>query len=280
MPLERPRTTILRANSQIYFEGSDILYPELAVDDIAKRSQKVWRHNPLHGIGKEGPKCSRIYSTCPMDDLMDPHVFARFKKIGLQLRFDFTDRFIKGKAVPNLSIDSSFNVDSDETRVRFYQFISQTRILRDLTTALSNSSEISLLNIILALAVSPDFESTYNLEDDSYNEEALARDMVYFNTADTRAAEIVLDRSFMDPLTELINVESSEHFMPRSLYHDQFGGWQQMKDEYEEVMLDLQVDISLRLSLKNGGDVLLSEDDENASPPSNDERDSSLSDAE
>lgn len=93
---------ILRANRQIYSEASSLLYTELNMHlqpgdvlcmkigkDIVKASERLWRHNPLQGIGSTNPSGQTAYATPELNGVMEPHVLARFKKTTFELDFNW-----------------------------------------------------------------------------------------------------------------------------------------------------------------------------------------------
>lgn len=214
-------------------------------DDIVKPSQKVWRHNPLDGVGVEGPNGIRTYSTQAMDGLMEPHVFARFKKIELQVEFNLFRRFVNNRPIPRLSMDAAYNVTPDVCN-RFSSFIQKTRALRDVSTVLSNSLKVSLLRIILDIDADPNFDFHY--EPDENPREAAEHRMAYYSAADTRASEIFLESGVLNPLEKLSNIAVAD-----IEYHDYFGCPGQMKQKYERIMVVLKAAIESRASLKDQG---------------------------
>lgn len=160
-------------------ESSAILYSELAIilrpgdivclrtpwDDIARPSENIWRHNPVDGIGEEGPIGSRTYSTPVMGGLMDPHVFARFKRIELQLCFDLKIES-SCRTMPELFVDSNYEIPFDQC-ARLSSFIKETHILQDLSTVLANSPEVSSLRTILSIETHPGFNPGQELPEHS-----------------------------------------------------------------------------------------------------------------
>ncbi|KAF4630165.1 hypothetical protein G7Y89_g7981 [Cudoniella acicularis] len=95
--LEQRHLSILRINRQIYSETSSLLYSELRLlvkpgdifclrpdGDLCRPSKKVWRHNPLYGIGHKSVNGDQIYNTPKMDGLLEPHVFTRFQNVEIQ----------------------------------------------------------------------------------------------------------------------------------------------------------------------------------------------------
>ncbi len=78
---------ISRTSRQVYIEASYTLHSELTVrieprDIISgKISQTIWRHDPCHGRGAVDKNGKYIYNTPELDGRLEPHVFARLRKI-------------------------------------------------------------------------------------------------------------------------------------------------------------------------------------------------------
>lgn len=104
--VEHPRihSQILRVNHQVYQESSSVLYSEatfvLDPEDILCLSKtkvrpygaapfehfdpplnKLWRYDPRKGVGCRNRKGDIVYKTPKSEGVLDPHVFARFRKI-------------------------------------------------------------------------------------------------------------------------------------------------------------------------------------------------------
>jgi hypothetical protein len=237
------QTAILRANRQIYSEASHILYSEVKIilypgdlvclranaEDIAQPSQNIWRHNPLNGIGKSGPHNEGIYTTPEMDGLMDPHVFARFKRVNLELRFEFDpDECPRFRP---LGIDSEMKIERKEC-IRFQNFLRRTNVLRDFKQVISNSPVVDHLGIRLSIFACPAYNE--DLEDD-----AGSLPEVYFRETDTRAAEMFIESGVMDPLRSLTNIDL--------VTVQAVGSWdsepQTLKPKYEQLLRELEDDI-------------------------------------
>lgn len=158
---------------------------------------------------------------------MEPHVFARFKRIELRLDFDFENDEVP--PAPQLGIGSQHNIDVDDC-LQFSLFIRRTKVFRDFATVISNSSGLSVLRIALKINGSPNFDMDF--DDDS--NDALESEAVYFEFADKRAKELFLQSGVMDPLRCLCNVQTA------IIEFDRYDG---MSKEYEDIMRNLAVDI-------------------------------------
>ena len=76
-------------------EPGDIFYLQRRqLKGMGKAKKKVWRHNPLHGIGHRDEHGQLTYNTPEMDGLMDSHVFARFQQVLFIADFRFTAEII------------------------------------------------------------------------------------------------------------------------------------------------------------------------------------------
>ena len=113
---------LLRANKQIYSETYPLLYSELKIvlspgavlnqvmhpDPLAKSTGGIWRHDPAMGIGFKDISGHICYESECMDGDMEPHIFARFKKIVFNADFPideygeppalYVDKNLRGKS--------------------------------------------------------------------------------------------------------------------------------------------------------------------------------------
>lgn len=119
---------ILRANRQKNEEAASVLCSELTImlfsgyvlglennaADLLifkKPIEGIWRHDPLRRTGYTRTNGSQFYCMPEIDGSMEPHVFARFKKIGLHI----TVRLLDG---PALLMSEDFNFEpADEAHL-------------------------------------------------------------------------------------------------------------------------------------------------------------------
>lgn len=97
---------VLSTNRQIHEEAASVLYSELTIvlysgtvydaeENIGDLSlfrtpiERIWRHDPHHGTGYTRADGSYFYHTPEMDGSLEPHVFARFKKIEWDITVSF-----------------------------------------------------------------------------------------------------------------------------------------------------------------------------------------------
>jgi hypothetical protein len=236
-------TAILCTNRQLYAEASHLMYSEVKIvlypedlvclradsKDIAPPSRKIWRHNPLDGVGRLGPHNERIYATPEMDGLMEPHIFARFQKVNFELNFEFEPDHCP--MYRPLGINSEMKIERKE-RIRFQNFLRRTNILRDFKEVISNSYLVEFLRINLRIFALP--AGNEDLEDD----DGMLLD-VYFKECGTRAVEMVIDSGIMDPLRSLTNVIFVQV--------QNIGAWdvepQTLDPKYEQLLRELEDDI-------------------------------------
>ena len=212
---------ILRTNRAIYFEAAPLLYTRttinletsdivclpdgLGVHDFIPGRPKVWRHNPLPGKVYRDTKGIQVYASEELDGDMEPHIFARFQRLTIDIWFDFEHGYVE----PPLSIDrSGLFADGDE--VRFGATIRQSNVIRDLVSLLSNSPVINHLDVHLWFEMAAGYESG----PEPLTEEAEAlqdeEDFRLIDATDDRAAEIFLDNNMLAPLEALSNVKTFE----------------------------------------------------------------------
>ena len=117
---------MLRTSRQIYIEVSYALHSELTVRIVprdiifAKNSQTIQRHNSCHRRGAVDKNAKYVYNTSELDGRLEPHVFARLRRI----HYDALLRFPNAPIVSlkeDLSIEPQFQ--------RYYTgYISQTKV--------------------------------------------------------------------------------------------------------------------------------------------------------
>ena len=219
----------MQTSRGIHSEAASILYSELALilrpGDIlclqtppinygGKSPHNTWRHNPLHGGGLSQEDCQKVYQTSKMDGIMEPHIFAQFRKIifHVDLHFNFHEAFLRIKE--DLSIEPA-----DE--MRFIKFLQQSTLFKDFVKVLSISPVVDRLSVYLCVEVVASFDILNHLNDPSDERENMLE-----GAANERAVEILLDCGTLSPLRELSNVKSFKlgfHMLDRNneLYQPQ-----------------------------------------------------------
>jgi hypothetical protein len=234
---QRRYPSILRANRQIYRESSTLLYSEATFtidpDDILclSKSKKdlhtpffpntfepyipsniIWRYDPRKGVGFKNRKGDTIYKSPKLEGILDPHVFARFRKI----KFDcYLDQ-------DQLAAESSIWIDDttltlNQSHVAEYQkAIERLPIYKGLVKILSHSQHIADLSVSLEAdvrAMSTAIERAEMDEPDTDDEEEEEwqeleeRASKSQEAANEKAAEALMDSNMFDPLLKLSNVE-------------------------------------------------------------------------
>ena len=243
---------ILRINRQIYSEASSMLYSELRVnlqpgdvlcmktcEDIAEASEKVWRHNPLDGIGTTNETGQTVYSKPRLDGVMEPHVLARFKKFAFELDINWEveldqrlreNHTMQHNVAPSLFVHGNMTVDPQD-EADLLAFYRNSTLINQLVKILSNSLDI------VSLYVSFEFQVYVRdvKELDAYYHEA--EDFKKVDLANGRAMEIYMDGGFFAPLEKLSNVRSFEFQFTR-INHD--GEDYEPKERHEMMLTDLK----------------------------------------
>ncbi len=221
---------ILRTNRAIYIEAAPLLYtrttinlqtsdivclPEgLSVHDFIPGRPKVWRHNPLPGKVYRDTKGIQVYASEELNGDMEPHIFARFQRLSIDIWFDFDNGYVK----PPLSIDRSGHF-AGEDEVRFGATIRQSNVIRDLVSLLSNSPVINHLQLELWFDMAAGYESGPKPSTEEAEALQEEEDDRLMDATDDRAAEIFLDNNMLAPLETLSNVKTFELRVDKTSNH-------------------------------------------------------------
>jgi hypothetical protein len=147
-----------------------------------------------------------MYTSPLMNGRMDPHVFARFGTVSLDVDFDFT-LWISPRGVRTIRIDKNHIVNVDDCE-HFDRVLRQTSLFQDLKVILSNSPAIKHLLVIVKIAVRADWAGVY---DPQLRSDPLAYQHQWgsaVKVVDRKALEIFLDSGIIEPLRSLCNVEN------------------------------------------------------------------------
>lgn len=228
---------ILRVNRQIYTEVSSLLHTELCLTlqpgdvlcmstgkDIVKASEKVWRHNPLHGIGTTDSNGQTIYTKPELNGVMEPHVFARFERICFDFDVSWEVETLEAEAgrtaagdqtAPSLFVNDDLTV-RPEDEAKLLAFYKRSTIVHQLVKILSNSPRIFCLQIFIAIEVLARYDMSSDMSSDSDFDEDDSEITVTdekMDVANGRATELFLDSGILGTLEKLSNVLSFElHF--------------------------------------------------------------------
>lgn len=231
---------ILYVSRQIYREASSMFYAEavlvLEPDDIlclatipSKHQQSyfdefdvaprnvLWRYDPRNGLGKKNKKGEVIYRSPKLEGLLDPHVFARFRKIRFDVYLDQDD----------LPIDFTLWIDDETLTLNQEQAEDYVRhnkrlpIIKDFVKIISKSPLITHLNITLetdveaqsvAIVRAENFdEDDEEMEGDDETEDVLDMDAKAARAqyaANKKCAELLADSGLFNPLLKLNNVKN------------------------------------------------------------------------
>ncbi len=141
---------ILRTNRQIHSEASFLLYGDLYMNvqpgDVLRK--RLWRHNPLHGIGSKNSCGQTVYAKAELDGVMEPHVFARFKKIIFEFELEALEN--RNPRVPSLYINDDMTVNPED-EAKLLAFYRRSTIIYQLVKILSNSPDIIRFDIYLSI---------------------------------------------------------------------------------------------------------------------------------
>lgn len=213
---------ILRTNRQIYFEASAVLYSEAVIDfcpgeifclrkkprdlPFGVRSPNPWRHNPLHGTGRQ-EGVNVIYDTPAMYGCMEPHVFARFQHFSFDGFFDY-----EHTQHIELWIDDDTHVIRREDAVAYQAILKSSRLMKDLVKILANCRQIMELDICIEVDVMANSNLLMGeVPEDIDDEEAEVADAKadrLMDIASEKATELFLDSKICDPLKKLVNVKT------------------------------------------------------------------------
>ncbi len=149
---------ILRTNRQIHSEASFLLYGDLDMyvqpGDVLRKT--LWRHNPLHGIGSKNSCGQTVYAKAELDGVMEPHVFARFKKIMFEFELEPGLGSLR-PMVPCLYINEDMTVNPED-EAKLLAFYRRSTVIYQLVKILSNSPDIIRFEIYLNIELLTQWE--------------------------------------------------------------------------------------------------------------------------
>jgi len=178
--------------------------PPLDEREPGKLYDNVWRHNPLDGMGYRMPDGTRLYDTPKMDGLMEPHVFARFQNLELDVRLEYEARPLFFIGEDRLS--GNICVKTIHREADFMSSMQQARIIHDVVKLVSSSPCIKKLLIRLTGDVGViwlDGRERGQWREYYWKEVYENIDVV----AALRATELMVDSGMLSPLSKLSNVK-------------------------------------------------------------------------
>ena len=196
-------------------------------DPLAKPTGGIWRHDPAMGIGFKDINGHICYESECMDGDMEPHIFARFKKIIFNADFPIDEY---GEP-PALYIDENLRGKS-ENEANFKDYIKSSAVIQRLVRLLSNSPLINHLEISLNFEVYVDYDYSNSSDDDGsdFDDEGFTtgerKIQNMTEAANERATELFLESGLLDPLQKLSNVQSFPITFDRIAYGSSDTPWQ------------------------------------------------------
>lgn len=182
--------------------------------DIVKPSKSIWKHNPRLGLGTKQPDGTVVYSSPDMGRLLEPHIFARFKRIRFELDLPLEEQWDSESdehdfiTFYGIRIYDNFTFDPENLQA-FKTFLRQTNILLDFATIMARSPKLTELSINLLVQPMPDHDVI-----DSDDEEA---EEEFTKASDLKATEMFLECGVMDLLRVLSNVSKSTLSVERAV---------------------------------------------------------------
>ena len=261
---------ILRTNCQIYDEASYLLYSELSVKLLAcdvvcigtgkalmPGPERTWRHNPLSGTGTTNASGLTVYARPELGGDVEPHVFARFKKIAFQLDFDWEmgarqtleDENALYEDRLNLSVNNNLIVDAED-EAKLMNFYKRSTSIDQVAKVLSNSSDILRLDVCFKF---DDLAVYYDDGSDSEADASPADKMENKMAKKTavvkeRGIEVFLDGGHLAPLEKLSNVRS---FKFNYDFRDRNGEFYKPTPKHAKLLLDLKQKIERNYAARN-----------------------------
>ena len=178
--------------------ASYTLYSELTIRieprDIifGKNSQTIWRHDPCHGRGAFDKNGKHVYNTPELDGRLEPHVFARLRRI----RYDVLLRFPNA---PIVSLKEDFSIEPQFQRY-YTRYIRETNVtyIQRFVTSIFHSPVTYHLNIDFSID-SVQFHSPKGvLGNDAFGEMQMA--------ANRQVRDMLVHCGVLGPLRALHNV--------------------------------------------------------------------------
>ncbi len=244
-PGPRPDLAILGTNSEIYAEAAWVLYSELKIivwpgdvqsltankaNELVFRDAycQIWRHDPLLGTGHSHKNGSRFYYTQPMGGFMEPHIFARFKKVELSVVID-------GAWRGPVRYNENGQIDpDDETFLK--DMLEFSTVGETFAKILSNSLHLQKLSILLhtrSQLVGFDYNSIAN------EGEKRKRMIEAIATGNIKTVELFIQAGTLQSLMNLRNVQNFDFVYTGPCNNKKYG------DHYE--LLETAQDMKSRI---------------------------------
>jgi len=247
---------ILSTNRQIHKEAASVLHSELTImlhaghllglenpidDFVLFRSpiERIWRHDPIHGAGYTRANGSHFYYTPEMDGSMEPHVFARFKKIEFHIAILFVGN-------PALSSAGIFKFESANEAL-LTQPLTSRSLLKDAAKLFSNSPLLNSLSVYLDTKVLLKDGEDGNELHDLFSREQLG---ILLEAGQDRAAELFINSNKLEPLQNLSNIKQFR-FAFRKYHHSKKDGpGARLVDAAEDLKHQIEQNWAIKASAK------------------------------
>ena len=192
---------ILRTNRQIYIEASYILCSELRIrikagHENPRNSNTIWRHDPCYDRGAVDKNGNYVYNTPELAGPLEPHVFARLRKIQY-------DALLPFPTAPTVSFKEDFSMEL-HLQVYYMGYIHEASVeyIQRFVACISHSPIINHLDVNFGVRVShfrmPNEEVFFDTE--AFEEMSLA--------ANRQARDMFVHCGVLGPLRALHNVRS------------------------------------------------------------------------
>lgn len=202
--------------------------------------ERTWRHDPFHGAGYTRANGSHFYYTPEMDGSMEPHVFARFKKIELHIGVLFLGS-------PALSSAEIFKFElADEAQLT--QMLTSTSLLKNAAKLFSNSPLLNSLSVYLDTKVSLDDDGgDGNALPDPLSREQLG---ILLGAGQDRAAELFINSNALEPLQNLSNVKQFRFAFSKYHSSKKDGAGARLVDAAEDLKHQIEQNWAIKASAK------------------------------
>lgn len=177
--------------------------PSLEYREPRTPYDKVWRHNPLLGVGHRNQDGIHIYDSTKMDGLMEPHVFARFQNVD----FEVNAYFAEDKSWPRFCIGDDFSVVETKYENEFTSDLRNSMVIENIVKVISSSSWINQLRIYLGLDITAGWVGERKFSPYT-RAEVVPVYAKMKRVAAIRAAKMVVDSGLLLPMRNLSNVKS------------------------------------------------------------------------
>ena len=266
----RRSPAILRTNRQIYDEASSLFYSGLNVHlqsrdvvsmatgkDIGKPRKTQRTFNVVDGIPHTDPSGSTLHPKPNVGAVMGPHMLARFKNITFETDFAWeimalgaykhqlslaNDGRTLDQIAPELFISTIRTVDLEADARREITFYRHSRFVDQLIERLSQSSDITRLDVLFDVRVVAHYDYKRNVKF-----EPMSSKKGKMMEAWARAKVCFLQSGALTPLEKLSNVQSIRFRFAT----EHTGGRFREPETNHSVFVDLKQKIERNYAVRN-----------------------------